>query len=75
MKSILKVKTWNRKNIFYRLIVPFDSTKLTILNINNQVKNRASSSDKKKIKGESCGINLWQNHNIWRGSGSLSTHI
>ena len=28
-------------------LVPFDSTKLNLFNINNPVKNRASSSDKK----------------------------
>ena len=31
--------------------VPFDYTKLNLFNINDQVKNRASSSDKKKNQG------------------------
>ena len=33
----------------------FDSTNLNIFNINDPVKNRASSSDKEKSKGEVCG--------------------
>ena len=40
----------------------FNSKKLKLLNINNPDKNRASSSNKKKSKGESCGTNLWRNH-------------
>ena len=47
MKSILKVQTYNRIRRFF---VTFDSTKLNLLNINDAVKNRASSSDKKKPK-------------------------
>ena len=39
--------------------VPFDSTKLNLFNTNDPVKNKASSSDKKKSKGERCGTNLW----------------
>ena len=42
--------------------IPFDSIKLNLNNINDPVKNRASSSDKeKKSKGESCDTNLWRN--------------
>ena len=42
--------------------VPIDYTKLNLFNINNQVKNRASSCDKKKSKVERCGTSLWKNH-------------
>ena len=59
MKRILKFNTWNRMK---RFVVPFDSTKLNLNNIKNPVKNIASSSDKKKSKGETCGTNLWKNH-------------
>ena len=48
----------------YKTFLPFDYTNLNIFNINNPVKNRASSSDKKKSKGEICGTNLWQNRII-----------
>ena len=47
--------------LYKTVFVPFDCTKLNLNNINDSVKNRASSSDNgKRKKGESCGNNLWQ---------------
>ena len=44
--------------LYETFFVPLVSTKLNLNNINNPVKNIASSSDKIK-KGESCGTNYW----------------
>ena len=55
----IEVQDMEPYNTFFVL---FDYTKLNLNNINNPVKTEHHQLTSKKIKGESCGTNLWQNH-------------
>ena len=44
--------------------VPFYSTKLNLININNSVKIEHHQVIRKRSKGESCCTNFWRNHII-----------